>query len=83
MGLEILEDLKNIDEIYVPVGGGGLIAGVSIVIKSINPKVRIIGVESTAFPTMKKSIKKENKQSSRRLYNSRWNFCKITWKITL
>lgn len=58
VGLEILEDLKNIDEVYVPVGGGGLIAGVSLAIKAINPKVSIIGVESTAFPSMKKAIKK-------------------------
>lgn len=58
VGLEILEDLKNIDEVYVPVGGGGLIAGMSIAIKAINPKVSIIGVESTAFPSMKKAIKK-------------------------
>ncbi|HEX7206537.1 MAG TPA: threonine ammonia-lyase [Nitrososphaeraceae archaeon] len=56
VGLEIMEDLKNVDEVYVPVGGGGLIAGISVAIKSINPRVKIIGVESTAFPTMKKSI---------------------------
>jgi len=56
VGLEIMEDLKNVDEVYVPVGGGGLIAGMSVAIKSINPRVKIIGVESTAFPTMKKSI---------------------------
>ena len=56
VGLEILEDLKNVDEVYVPVGGGGLIAGVSLAIKTINPKVNIIGVESTAFPSMKNAI---------------------------
>ena len=56
IGLEIIEDLKNIDEIYIPVGGGGLIAGISLVLKSLKPNVKIIGVESTAFPTMKKSI---------------------------
>jgi threonine dehydratase len=56
VGLEIMEDLENVDEVYVPVGGGGLIAGISVAIKSINPRVKIIGVESTAFPTMKKSI---------------------------
>jgi threonine dehydratase len=60
IGLEIIEDLKNIDEIYIPVGGGGLIAGVSLVLKTLKPKVKIIGVESAAFPTMKKSIQ-ENK----------------------
>jgi threonine dehydratase len=58
VGLEILEDLENIDEVYVPVGGGGLIAGVSLAIKSVNPKVRIIGVESMAFPSMKMAITK-------------------------
>ncbi len=56
VGLEIMEDLENVDEVYVPVGGGGLIAGISVAVKSINPRVKIIGVESTAFPTMKKSI---------------------------
>lgn len=56
VGLEIMEDLESVDEVYVPVGGGGLIAGISLAIKSINPRVKIIGVESTAFPTMKKSI---------------------------
>jgi len=56
IGLEIMEELEEVDEVYVPIGGGGLIAGISIAIKSINPKVKIIGVESTAFPTMKKSI---------------------------
>jgi threonine dehydratase len=56
IGLEIMEDLEEVDEVYVPIGGGGLIAGISIAIKSINPRVKIIGVESAAFPTMKKSI---------------------------
>ncbi len=60
IGLEIIEDLKHIDEVYVPVGGGGLISGISLVLKSLKPDVKIIGVESAAFPTMKKSIQ-ENK----------------------
>ena len=60
IGLEIMEDLKHIDEIYVPVGGGGLIAGIAMVFKSLKPDVKVIGVESAAFPTMKKSIQ-ENK----------------------
>ena len=58
VGLEILEDLKEIDEIFVPIGGGGLIAGVAIAAKEFNPKIRIIGVESVAFPSMKRSIEK-------------------------
>ncbi len=48
LGLEILEDLPYIDTVFVPIGGGGLIAGVATAIKSINPKVRIIGVQAKA-----------------------------------
>ena len=43
--LEILEDLKDIDAIYVPVGGGGLMTGVSTAIKALSPKTKVIGVE--------------------------------------
>ncbi len=56
IGLELLEDLKNIDKIYLPLGGGGLASGVSIAIKSRRPDVKIIGVESKQFPAMKKSL---------------------------
>lgn len=57
IALEILGTMKNIDEIYVPIGGGGLIAGISLVVKSLYPEIRIVGVESKAFPSMKSSIK--------------------------
>lgn len=57
MGLEILDDLPDVDEVYVPVGGGGLAAGVLIAIKEKNPRVRVIGVQSNAFPAMYKSIR--------------------------
>ena len=60
IGLEIVEDLQNIDEVYIPIGGGGLISGIAVVLKSIKPSIKIIGVESAAFPTMKTSIQ-ENK----------------------
>jgi len=56
IGLEIVEDLQSIDEIYIPIGGGGLISGIAVVLKSIKPGIKIIGVESAAFPTMKTSI---------------------------
>lgn len=46
-GLEILEQLDDIDEIYVPIGGGGLISGVATAIKESNPSIRVIGVEPT------------------------------------
>ncbi len=45
VGLEILEDLPNVETVLVPVGGGGLISGVSAAIKMSNPKVKVIGVE--------------------------------------
>lgn len=56
VGLEIIEDLSDVDEVYVPVGGGGLISGIAIAIKATHPKVKVIGVESAAFPTMKESL---------------------------
>ncbi len=45
VALEILEDLPNVETILVPVGGGGLISGVSAAIKLSNPKIKVIGVE--------------------------------------
>jgi threonine dehydratase len=52
VGLEILEDAENIDAIVVPVGGGGLIAGVALAVKTINPNVQIIGVEPSRCASM-------------------------------
>jgi len=48
MGLEILQQVPDVDAIVCPVGGGGLIAGLSLAVKSLRPRVKIIGVESTA-----------------------------------
>lgn len=69
IGLELLEDLPNVDAIYVPVGGGGLAAGVAIAVKSRKPNVRIIGVESNAFPAMKESFAKGSLQPTKRGYS--------------
>ena len=57
VGLEILEDLPDVDEIYLPIGGGGLAAGTVIAIKEKNPNVKVIGVQSKSFPSMYESIK--------------------------
>ena len=57
IGLEILEDLPDVEEVYVPIGGGGLAAGVLIAIKEKNPKIKVIGVQSKSFPSMYESIK--------------------------
>lgn len=69
IGLEILEDLPDVDRIYLPLGGGGLAAGVAIAVKSKKPNVKIIGVESKAFPAMKESIAKGSLQSTKRGYS--------------
>jgi threonine dehydratase len=50
IGLEILDDHPDADTILVPVGGGGLISGISIAIKSLRPHVRIIGIEAARNP---------------------------------
>ena len=56
VGLEIIGDWPEVDVVVVPIGGGGLISGVSLAIKSVNPKVRIIGVESSGAPGMLRSV---------------------------
>ncbi len=58
IGLEILDDLPDVDEIYLPIGGGGLAAGILIAIKEKNPNVKVVGVQSKSFPSMYESLKK-------------------------
>ncbi len=58
IGLEILDDLPDVDEVYIPIGGGGLAAGTAIAIKEKNPQIKIIGVQSRSFPSMHESVKK-------------------------
>ena len=57
IGKEIYEDLDSVDYIFIPVGGGGLISGISSYIKSINSKVKIIGVEAEDSQSMTLSFK--------------------------
>jgi threonine dehydratase len=56
LGLEIVQDWPEVDAVVVPIGGGGLISGVSMAVKSFNPRIRVIGVESSDGPAMKHSI---------------------------
>ena len=58
IGLEIVEDLPEVGTVIVPIGGGGLISGIASAIRESRPRVRIIGVESVAAPSMHYSIKK-------------------------
>lgn len=57
VGLEIVLDWPEVDAVIVPIGGGGLISGVSMAVKSHNPKSRVIGVESSDGPAMQASVK--------------------------
>lgn len=57
VGLEILEDMPNTNRVFVPIGGGGLISGISTAIKSLKPTVRIIGVEPEKASSMYQSIR--------------------------
>ncbi len=56
VGLEIVEERDDLDAIVVPVGGGGLIAGIAMAAKTINPDIKIYGVESVGAPSMHDSL---------------------------
>jgi threonine dehydratase len=56
VGLELLEDAPDLDAIVVPIGGGGLMSGVSIAARAINPNIEMIGVEAELYPSMKCAI---------------------------
>lgn len=56
IALEVLEDMPDTDVILVPIGGGGLISGIAVAAKAINPNIKIIGVESTGAMGMKESL---------------------------
>ncbi len=57
IGLEVIEEMPDVDEIYVPIGGGGLAAGVLLAVKQRNPDTRVIGVQTASFPAMHESWK--------------------------
>ncbi|MBX9766484.1 MAG: pyridoxal-phosphate dependent enzyme, partial [Bdellovibrionales bacterium] len=52
LGLELFEEIKDLDSILVSVGGGGLISGIATVVKTINPKCKIYGIQTAAMPGM-------------------------------
>lgn len=56
IGLEILEQLPDVEQVVVPIGGGGLISGISFAIKQLKPNCKIVGVQAMGAPSMARSI---------------------------
>lgn len=57
VGLEILEQMPDVNAVVVPIGGGGLISGVAFAIKTLRPDVKVFGVQSSGAPSMASSLK--------------------------
>jgi threonine dehydratase len=56
LGLELLEQVEELDAVVVPVGGGGLIAGVALAVKARRPRVRVVGVQAASMPAMQRAV---------------------------
>ena len=57
IGLEILEQMPDLEAVIVPIGGGGLISGVAFAIKNLNPNIKVYGVQASGAPSMRNSIR--------------------------
>lgn len=66
IGIEMLQKVPDLDTVIIPIGGGGLISGVALALKSINPKIRVIGVQSDRAPGMAFLFNKEPLPQTRR-----------------
>ena len=60
IGLEILEALEDVDEILVPIGGGGLISGIALAVKTVRPDIKVIGVSPVGSMAMKISLEERH-----------------------
>ncbi len=57
IGLELIEQLPEMDAVIVPIGGGGLISGIAFAIKKLNPQIKVYGVQASGAPSMYNSVK--------------------------
>lgn len=57
IGLEIVQEMNDVDAVIVPIGGGGLISGVAFAIKSMNPNIKVYGVQAAGAPSMYSSVR--------------------------
>jgi len=60
VGLELLADFPDLDVLVVPVGGGGLLAGIAVAARAVKPGIELIGVEAALYPSMSQALKGEN-----------------------
>lgn len=61
IGLEIIQEMPDVDTVIVPIGGGGLISGVAFTLKTLKPDVRVIGVQAAGAPSMAESVAKDER----------------------
>lgn len=60
VALEMLKAMPDLDTLIIPIGGGGLISGMAIAAKAINPKIKVVGVEAQLYPSMLNAVKKSS-----------------------
>jgi len=63
IGLEILEQLPDVEAIIIPIGGGGLASGVAFAIKQLNPEIKVYGVQAAGAPSMYNAIKDDQMET--------------------
>ena len=57
IGLELLEQVENLEAVVIPIGGGGLIGGIACALKELRPEIRVIGVQTARLPSMQRGIR--------------------------
>jgi threonine dehydratase len=60
IGLELLEQIENLEAVVVPIGGGGLIGGIACAVKEAKPDVRVVGVQTARLPSMKEAVREHH-----------------------
>lgn len=56
IGLELMEQVENLEAVVVPIGGGGLIGGIACAVKETNPKIKVVGVQTSRLPSMARAV---------------------------